>query len=124
MTNRKGLFTPEQENFLIEVLTNVIKLKGTFFNMFKRLIIKTLVRGIDDMGFDKINPNWKEKLKPIIDSVLSGNYETSRQYITDLLNEKINFKNTSEETELRLFDSATRFIAAAIDMYIEKKRNI
>ena len=118
---RKGIFTPEQEDFIVNALKEVIKVNNPFFNMFKGFALKMIVKGADDIGLDKIEPSWKEKLIPIVDAAMNKEYEKVRQLVVDLLNEKIDFKGLDAEQQLMLFDGLTRFLAAAIDYFVQKK---
>jgi hypothetical protein len=119
---RIGIFTPEQEKFITEVLKSFIKDKNKFMSWIKFFALKWIIKGVDNLGLDRIRNEWKSDLIPIVDAGMNKEYEKVRQLTTDLLNKKIDFKDINEETELRLFDSLTRFIAAAIDFFIQKQR--
>ena len=122
MEEREGLFTPEQEEFLAIVLDDLFKFKNPLYEKFDKMVFKTLLRVSDDSGADKLNPEWKAKLIPIIDAALKQDVESVRQYTTDLLNEKIDIPKLDEEQELLVFDAFTRFLAAAVDYYIQKQK--
>jgi hypothetical protein len=107
---RIGLFTPAQERIIIDAVKTFIKPKNKFLGWIQLQGVKYLIKG-----------EWKTDIIPVIDTIYEKRYETARQLITDLLNKKINIKNISEETELRLFDSITRFIAAILDYFITTK---
>jgi hypothetical protein len=119
---RIGIFTPEQEKFITEVLRSFIKDKNKFMSWIKFFALKWIIKGVDNLGLDRIRNEWKSDLIPIVDAGMNKEYEKVRQLTTDLLNKKIDFKDINEETELRLFDSLTRFIAAAIDFFTQKQR--
>jgi len=119
---RIGIFTPEQEKFITEVLRSFIKDKNKFMSWIKFFALKWIIKGVDNLGLDRIRNEWKSDLIPIVDAGMNKEYEKVRQLTTDLLNKKIDFKDINEETELRLFDSLTRFLAAAIDFFIQKQR--
>jgi len=119
---RIGLFTPHQEKFLAQALKSAVKAKGKFMKWIMAYAILYIVKGLDNFALDRIGANWKVSLYPIIDTAMAGEYEQCRRYVTDLLSENIDFKRTSQETELRLFDALTRFLAAAIDHFIEQKQ--
>lgn len=122
MANRKGLFTPEQEDFLATVLDDFFKFKNPLLEQFDKIVFKNLVRIGDDTGFEKISQDWKDSLVPIIDAAMLGKVEEVRKFTTDLLNEKIDIPKIDEEQELMIFDAFTKFIAAAVDYYIQKKK--
>ena len=118
---RIGLFTPKQEKIVIEAMKTFVKPKNKFLGWIQAFGIKYLIKGIDNFGLDRIKRQWKTDLIPIIDAIWEKRYETARQMITDLLNKRIDFKNVNEETELRWFDSLTRFITASLDHFIVTK---
>jgi len=118
---RIGIFTPTQEKVVTEALKTFIKPKNKFWGWVQSFGIKWLIKGVDNFGLDRIKGEWKTDLIPIIDAIWEKRYETARQMITDLLNKRIDFKNVDEETELRWFDSLTRFIAASLDHFIITK---
>jgi len=115
---RIGIFTPEQEKFIIEVLRVLIKDKNKFLSWIKIYALKWIVKGVDNLGLDRIKNEWKNDLIPIVDAGINKEYEKVRQLTTDLLNKRIDFKNIDEETELRFFDSLTKFIATTIDYFV------
>lgn len=118
---RIGIFTPEQEKFIIEVLRVLIKDKNKFLSWIKIYALKWIVKGVDNLGLDRIKNEWKNDLIPIVDAGINKEYEKVRQLVVDLLNEKIDFKGLDAEQELMLFDGLTRFLAAAIDYFVQKK---
>lgn len=118
---RIGLFTPTQEKIVTDALKAFVKPKNKFWGWVQAFGLKYLIKGIDNFGFDRIRGEWKTDLIPIIDAIWEKRYEQARQMITDLLNKRIDFKNIDEETELRFFDSLTRFVATALDYFIITK---
>lgn len=119
---RKGVFNTEQEEFIAEVLDSAFKFKNPLFETFDKPVFKALIKVGDDTGLDKINVTWKEKLIPIIDAAMAKDVETVRTLVVDLLNEKIDIPKLDEEQELMLFDGFSRFLASAIDYYIQKNK--
>lgn len=119
--DRTGLFTLEQENFITDVLLKFTKAKNAFVGFIIRYGVKFLIKGIDNFALDKIRQDWKKQLIPIIDAAIAGKAETVRGLTTDMLNSRIDIKGLDEEQELRLFDALTRFIAIAIDYYVQKQ---
>ncbi len=69
----------------------------------------------------RINPGWKTPLIPIVDKALTGDIEQTRRLATDLMNSKIDIPGVQEDIELMMFDGFTRFAAAAVAWYIERK---
>lgn len=122
MEERKGLLTPEHEDYLAQVLDYFFKFKNAALEKFDKMVFKLIIQAGDNNGLHRINPSWKETLIPIIDAALAGDFEAVRQLTTDLLNGKIDLPFADEEIELRMFDSFTRFIAAAVEFYVVKTR--
>ena len=73
MEERKGLFTPEQEEFLSLVLDDLFKFKNPLYEKFDKTFFKTLLKVADDWVADKINQEWKAKIVPIIDAAMEKN---------------------------------------------------
>lgn len=119
--SRKGLFLPEQEDFLAEVLDNFFKFKNPIMESFDKTFFKLLVQTADNQGLDKIPVIWKEDLIPVIDAAILLDVEEVRRLSTDLLNKKIDIPGIDEEAELMVFDSFTRFVVSAINWYIQNK---
>ncbi len=122
MDERKGLLTSEHEEYLAGVLDYFFTFKNAMLEKFDKLAFKLIIQAGDNNGLHRINPSWKETLIPIIDAALAGDFEAVRQLTTDLLNGKVDLPFADEEIELRMFDSFTRFIAAAIEFYVVKTR--
>jgi hypothetical protein len=80
------------------------------------------VRGVDNCFVDKVHTVWKTPLIPIIDSALAGDIEETRRLVTDLMNDKIDIPGIQEEVELMMFDGFTRFAAAAVAWFLERKK--
>lgn len=118
---RLGLFSPEQENLLIEAVGQHVKLKNKLYTKLAKYGVRVLIRGIDNFGFEKIRAEWRRDLIPIIDAAILGEKERVRGLTTDLLNKRINIRRFDDEQELILFDSITKCVALAIDFMISKK---
>jgi hypothetical protein len=59
---------------------------------------------------------------PINDKALEGDIEETQRLVTDMMNEKIDIPEVQEEVELMMFDGFTRFAAAAVAWFLERKR--
>ena len=115
---RKGLFLPEQEEFLAEVLDKFFKFKNPLIETFDKSFFKILIQTGDNSGLDKISESWKAQIIPIVDAAMTLNVEKTRRLITDFMNARIDIPKIDEDTELVVFDSFSRFIVAAINWYI------
>jgi hypothetical protein len=71
---------------------------------------------------DRITLIWKTPLIPIIDKALEGDIEETRRLVTDLMNDKIDIPGVKEEVELMMFDGFTRFAAAAVAWFPERRK--
>jgi hypothetical protein len=119
--DRKGIFKPEHEEFLAEVLDKFFVFKNPIVEKFDKTFFKILVQGADNQGLDKLHPEWKADIIPIVDAGMALRVEEVRRLSVDLLNKRIDIPKIDEETELMVFDAFTRFIVAAIDWYVQKK---
>ncbi len=52
---------------------------------------------------------------------MDGDKEKVRALAVELLDKKIDIPKISDEQELLIFDSLSRFIVASIDLYLQKK---
>lgn len=118
---RKGLFTPEHEEFLAEVLDKFFKFKNPLIETFDKSFFKFLIQTGDNTGLDKINASWKASIIPIVDAAMAMDVEEVRRLVVDFGVEKVNTK-FGNETELMVFDSFSRFVVAAIQWFVENKK--
>lgn len=121
MAERKGLFTPAQEEFIAEILDDFFKFKNPILEKFDKTIFKLLVQIGDNQGLNKLGDAWKVELAPIVDAAMEKDVEKVRGLAVDLLNKKIDIPKLDEETELMVFDAFSRFLVAAIDWYVQNK---
>jgi hypothetical protein len=119
---RKGLFTPEHEEYLAEVLDNVFKFKNPLIEKFDKTAFKLMVSTLDNQGLDRLHDEWKADIIPLIDAGMALNVEETRRLAVDLLNKRVDIPKIDEEAELMVFDAFTRFIVAAVDWYVQKKK--
>ena len=122
MEERKGFLTPEQEELLAKALDEFLKFKNAIIEKFDGPVALIVIKGVDNRFADRINPEWKTPLIPVIDKALEGDVEETRRLVTDLINQKIDIPGIQEDIELMMFDGFTRFAAAAVAWYLERKR--
>jgi hypothetical protein len=122
MEEREGFLTPEQEKLLAEALDEFLKFKNAIMEKFDGPVALIVIKGVDNRLADRITPVWKTPLIPIIDKALEGDIEETRKLVTDLVNEKIDIPGIQEEVELMMFDGFTRFAAAAVAWFLERRR--
>ena len=122
MEERIGFLMPEQEKLLAQALDAFLRFKNGAMEKVDGPVALIVIRGVDNRFGERISPAWKTPLIPIIDAALSGKEETVRQLTTDLMNRKIDIPGVDEEIELMMFDGFTRFAAAAVAWYAEKRK--
>jgi len=122
MEERIGFLTPDQEKLLAEALDEFLKFRNAIMEKMDGPVALLVIRGVDNRFADRINPEWKTPLIPIIDRALAGDIEQTRQLVTDMMNNKIDIPGVQEDIELMMFDGFTRFAAAAVAWYMERKR--
>ncbi len=122
MEERIGFLTPEQEKLLAEALDEFLKFKNAIMEKMDGPVALVVIRGVDNRFADRIHHEWKTPLFPILDKALEGDIEETRRLVTDLINQKIDIPGIQEDVELMMFDGFTRFAAAAVAWYLERKR--
>lgn len=119
---RKGVLTPEQENFIADAIDFWLKFKNPLLEKGDGPILRLVVRAADNNGADKLPQQWKEELIPIVDAAMNKNYDSVRGLVADFLNKKIDIPNMDDYMETMVFDSFTKFVVAAIAFFVEKKK--
>ena len=120
--DRDGLLSKEQEATLVEALAGWIQFKNKILNMVKPTALTIGIRAIDNQGLDRLSPDWKADLIPIIDKAMAGNVEETRRLVTDLVNKRVDIPKVDEETELIIYDSLTKLLAGLLLNLAYKKR--
>lgn len=122
--NRKGLFTVPEQRFIAAALYFWLqnKIKSRIYRLIGKKVIDIFVMVIDDYGLDRIPEKWKLDIIPIISAAMDGEKEKVRLLTVDLLNKRIDIPKLDDEQELMTFDALSKFIAAAIDLYLQKKK--
>lgn len=116
---RKGLFTPEQEDFLSKVLDDLFKFKNVVFESIDGFLFKMLIQTVDNQLLEKIPESMKNHLRSMVDAAMNKDYDEVRRLSVDLAVEKANFFKNSEAS-LRFFDGFSRMIDGAIIWYADK----
>ena len=120
MSNRKGLFTPEQESFLAQLLDDVVKFKNPFLEMVDGMVFKVLIQTADNNALDKIPEEWKAELRQLVDAAMLKQWNEVRALIVDLAVSKVNFLD-NQEASLLFFDGISKILMAAIDWHMQKQ---
>jgi len=121
MEERKGLFTPDEQKFLATVLDFWFKFKNAALEKIDSWVFELIIKGADDYGLDRIPETWKLDLIPIIDAAMQQDKEKVRLLVVDLMNKRINIPKLDDEQEILVFDAFSKFVATAIDFYVQKK---
>lgn len=120
MSDRKGLFTPAQEDFLAKLLDELVKFKNPFLEMVDGMVFKVFIQTADNQGLDKIPEEIKEELRKLVDAAMAENWNEVRALLVDLAVDKADFfKN--KEASLMFFDGISKIIMASIDWYMQRK---
>lgn len=120
MTERKGLFTPTQEDFLAKLLDEVVKFRNPFLEMVDGMVFKVLIQTADNQALDKIPEEWKEELRKLVDAAMEKQWNEVRALVVDLAVDKADFfKN--KEASLLFFDGISKLIMATIDWYVQRE---
>lgn len=120
MSERKGVFTPVQEEFLATLVDNVVKFKNPFLEMVDGMVFKVLIQTVDNQVVTKIPEEWLEELRKLVDATMNKEWEEVRRLIVDLAVAKTNVLQDAE-AELLFFDGVTKIVMAAIDWYVQKE---
>jgi hypothetical protein len=122
MEERIGFLTSDQEKLLVEALDEFLKFKNAIMEKMDGPVALVVIRGVDNRFAERVHPEWKTPLIPILDKALEGDIEETRRLVTDLINQKIDIPGIQEDVELMMFDGFTRFAVAAVAWYLERKR--
>jgi len=120
---RKGLFTPVQEDFLAKLLDDAIKFKNPFLEMVDGMMFKVIIQTADNNVLDKIPEIWKMELILLVDAAIAKQWNEVRALIVDLAVAKGDFFN-NKEASLLFFDGVSRMIMAAIDWHMQKETGV
>lgn len=119
---RKGVLTPNQEEFIADVLDFWFKFKNPMLEKVDGPTLKLVVRAADNNGADKLPQQWKDELIPIVDAAMNKEYDAVRGLAADFMNKKIDIPNLDDYMETIVFDSFTKFVVAAIAYFVENKK--
>jgi len=69
---RKGLFTPEQEDKLAALADEAIVLKNPLFEGLDGPILRQAIKALDNMVFEKIPQDTQSIIEPILDEIVKA----------------------------------------------------
>jgi len=119
--DRKGLFTPQQEDFIAKLLDDMVKFRNPLLEMVDGMVFKVLIQTADNQVLDRIPEQFKDDLRGLVDSAIEQQWEETRRLFTDALVKHANFFNNAESS-LLFFDGMTKLVMAAIDWYVQKNK--
>lgn len=117
---RLGVLLPKQEELCAKALDFWFKFRNPLIETFDYSAFLLMIRFGDNHWLQKIKPEWKEKIIPVIDAGLERDVEKVRLLVTDLINSKIDLKRLDDFEELAVFDQFTKLVATAINFYVSK----
>jgi len=119
---RKGLLTKPQEAVIVDALSEWINFKKAIFNVVKKPAIKAAIAAIDDIGLDRIPPDWKTDLIPIVDAAARHDVEEVRRLGVDLLSKRAPIPKVDAELTLVVYDGFTRLLVGTMTEYVIRKK--
>ncbi len=122
--NRQGVFTPVQEDFIVNMIFFFARFKNKVLQWAAKPFLGILVRGIDNFILDRIRPDWKADIIPIIDAAAGGHANVVRQLAVDWTNRKVNIKHVSEDTEMEFIDSVSRVLVTGTRVFSEYRAGL
>lgn len=122
MSERKGILTKAQEEFLAEVLDAFFKFKNPLIEGFDKTIFRFVLTTLDDVAIDKLKDSWKEKLIKLVDAAILGDVEAVRVETEIILNESIDIPKVGDYVEQKMFEHFTKFLASSVEWYVINKK--
>ena len=122
MSERKGILTPEQENFVAGLLDEKIKFKNPILESMDQMAFKAIITVVDNNLIDRIPEDWQSPLEPIIDEAIAGEWEAAASKIATFANQKIDIPGLDELSEQMIFDAITQLILGLIMGKVEQIR--
>ena len=122
--DRQGVLTPEQEDWIIGLIFHIAKFNNKILQLVSKPLISLIIKGVDNYLLNKIKPDWKEDIIPVIDKAITGDVNGVRQLAVDFANKKVDIKYVSEDTEMEFVDSISRTIVTGAVVLTEYKKGL
>jgi hypothetical protein len=116
-----GIFTPEQEKYLAQVIDNLLNLKG-ITGIIVGYALKIVIPMIDNKLIDKLSITIKNEIIAIVDALLADQIQKAQKLTIDLVS-KLN-KYKPRDTNEVLFKGAAALVAGSFMNEIETKQQI
>ena len=121
MSDKKGIFTKEQEAKLAQIIDQAIKLKG-FPEKLDGFVFKLLLSFTDDTYADMIPEPLKNDLSALATALLEKDYKTAEILATNLVNNCVDIPMIDEEAEALIFESVIKLVAGAVKKWLNKEQ--
>jgi hypothetical protein len=123
MSERKGLFTDVQEDFLAELLDKKIPFGNPVLELADKLVFKTVISVVDNNVLEKIPVGWQNPLEPIIDAAIEEDWDEAGYLIAKLANQKLDIPGIDELSEQLIFNAIVSLILGLIMDRISQNSN-
>lgn len=124
---RKGVFTPQQEEHYIAAIVALVfmmtNIKNKWMKMGIKPVISLLVKGFDNYVLDRLKPELKAVLIPISDALAEKRYNNVRELGTDALNNIVKIKYASKDLQLEFLDSVGRTAVTGFVLLADIREN-
>ena len=122
MSERKGLFTKEQEIFFAGLLDDAIKFKNPIMEALDKAAFKLVIQNVDNILLEKIPEDWQNPLEPVLDAALQKKWTEAGELAAKFINEKIDIPGVDEVSEQVLISGIVQLIVGAILAKVETER--
>jgi hypothetical protein len=116
-----GIFTPDQEKYLAQVIDNLLNLKG-ITGVLIGYALKIIIPLIDNRLVDKLSITIKNEIIAIVDALMGNQIQKAQKLTIDLVNQLNKYK--PRDTSEVLFKSAAGLVAGSFMNEIETKQQI
>jgi len=123
--DRKGLLLPETEVFLSKVFWDFIEPRKPKWlpKWITMQGILLFIKTIDNLILHRMPANLKAIFIPFIDAAMASKVEEVRRLFTDVVAGLVDWKGVSKDSQLYVYDSATRLITSLTLLFVEKYEN-
>ena len=122
--DRQGVFTSRQEDYIISMIFFFARFNNKILQWAAKPFISMVVRGVDNFILDRIRPDWKADIIPIVDAAANGHANIVRQLAVDWTNRKVNIRHVSEDTEMEFIDSISRVLVTGTRVFSEYRAGL
>jgi hypothetical protein len=117
--DRKGLFNEEQEAFLIGMVFYFANFNSKIWQFVSKPVIAMLIKGVDNFVLDKLSPELKSRVIPIINAAMERRVNHVQQLLVDWAATDVKIQYTSRDRRMEFADSVARAGVTGIALYAE-----